>query len=640
MLKLLAIMLLMTSTQREGAIPQQDEEAQETQEEKDPQKEETAEEDRLTYQEVVIVTAARQEQPVGEAISMVSVLTAEELERTPALVLDDQLRRVPGFSIFRRSNSIASHPTTQGVSLRGIGPSGTSRSLVLFDGIPLNDPFGGWVYWNRIPPAALEAVEVSRGATSQLYGSSALGGTLQLRPRAPRPDTWNIDGQFGNRETFDVNVLASDRRDELGYVVAGRVFDTDGFFIVKEEDRGAVDRPATVEFQNFFGRVEYKRFHAGVNLYREERNNGTEIQVNDSWLALVEGGVQGESWQFRFHSQFQELNSSFSRILPDRSMEFKTAEQHFPSKGFGSSLTWQPGTGFLLGADWRQARWEGEVQNLTGVFAQNLMTPHRRVDVLLGARVDAWENQETQTSFNPRAGVLIRAAPTVTLRSSLYRGFRAPTLNELYRPFRVGNIVTEGNPNLDEEHLWGIEGGVDLHPTSSVLVRLNGYWNTLEDPVSNVTLSVTPELVTRQRQNLGSATIKGLEAEARYRFASRWEARTAYLYSDAVVDETDVRLPQVPRHQAVIGLEFFGPLQVGVEGRVVGEQFEDDLNELPLAGYGVVDVMARRSVSTMLDVYVAVENLFDQEYAVGRLPEERLGTPRLVHGGIRFRLSP
>ena len=593
----------------------------------------------VAHRETVVVTAARREQALGEAVSLVSVLDAEDLRRSPALVLDDHLRRIPGFSLFRRSSSLSSHPTTQGVSLRGIGPSGTSRSLVLFDGIPLNDPFGGWVYWNRIPTLALEQVEVARGATSQLYGSSALGGTLQLRPLEPGPGRFEIMAEVGNRETYDVSALASEKKGDWGYLLSGRVFDTGGFFIVSEEERGAVDTPARVEFQSFLGRVEYKRAHAGVNLFREKRNNGTQIQENNSWLALVDGGLEGQSWRLRLYSQFQELNSTFSRVLPDRSQEFKTADQHFPSSGFGSSFTWQPSGEILLGADWRQARWEEKVQNLSGVFAQYLESVHPRLDVLVGARFDVWENQSTETSFNPRAGLLFRADPAVTVRGSLYRGFRAPTLNELYRPFRTGNIITQANPGLAEEHLWGFEGGVDIHPSPALLIRLNGFWNTLKDPVSNVTVSVSPELILRQRQNLGSGTIKGVEAEAVRRLTSRWALRASYLYSQAVVDETGRLFPQVPRHQGLVGLEYLGPIQFRVEGRFLSQQYEDDLNQLPLAGYGVLDLQVRKPLAEQLELFVSVENLFDREYAVGRLPIERLGTPRLIHGGVRLRLG-
>ena len=592
----------------------------------------------VAHRETIVVTAARQEQALGEAISLVSVLDADDLSRSPALVLDDHLRQIPGFSLFRRSGSLSSHPTTQGVSLRGIGPSGTSRSLVLFDGIPLNDPFGGWVYWNRIPTLALEQVEVSRGAASQLYGSSALGGTIQLRPRKPSPGRLEFRAEMGNRETYDVSALASDRKGDWGYIVSGRAFDTDGFFVVSEEERGAVDTPARVEFQSFLGRVQYKRAYAGVNLFREDRNNGTRIQVNNSWLTLVEGGVDGPTWRLRLYSQFQELNSTFSRVLPDRSQEFKTAEQHFPSSGYGSSFTWQPSGKILVGADWRQARWEEEVQNLSGVFAQYLESIHPRLELLVGARFDVWENQSTETSFNPRAGLLFRADPAVTIRGSVYRGFRAPTLNELYRPFRAGNIVTQANPGLAEEHLWGWEGGLDFHPDPALLIRLNGFWNRLQDPVSNVTLSVSPQLILRQRQNLGSGTIQGFEAEVVRRLTSRWALRASYLYSQAVVDETGRLFPQVPRHQGLAGIEYLGSIQFRADGRFLSRQFEDDLNQLPLAGYGVLDLHVRKPLGERLELFLSVENLLDRKYAVGRLPIERLGTPRLIHGGVRLSL--
>src|ERR671929_131193 len=104
---------------------------------------------------------------------------------TSAATLDDALRQVPGFTLFRRTGSRVANPTSQGVSLRGVGASGASRALVLADGIPLNDPFGGWVYWGRVPRASVERIEVLRGGASSLYGSSALGGVVNLITRRP-----------------------------------------------------------------------------------------------------------------------------------------------------------------------------------------------------------------------------------------------------------------------------------------------------------------------------------------------------------------------------------------------------------------------------------------------------------------------
>ncbi len=100
---------------------------------------------RLTEERVNVVT--RTEQQIGEMPASATVVRAEEIKQSPAVAADDILRQVPTFSLFRRTSSLAAHPTTQGVSLRGVGPSGVSRTLVLIDDVPFNDPFGGWVYW-------------------------------------------------------------------------------------------------------------------------------------------------------------------------------------------------------------------------------------------------------------------------------------------------------------------------------------------------------------------------------------------------------------------------------------------------------------------------------------------------------------
>src|SRR5687767_12835844 len=94
----------------------------------------------------------------AETPASVTVLDRLAVQQTAGVNLDDRLRVIPGFSNFRRSSSLVAHPTTQGVSLRGIGSTGASRTLVLWDAIPLNDPFGGWVYWTRVSPEDLERV--------------------------------------------------------------------------------------------------------------------------------------------------------------------------------------------------------------------------------------------------------------------------------------------------------------------------------------------------------------------------------------------------------------------------------------------------------------------------------------------------
>jgi iron complex outermembrane recepter protein len=596
-----------------------------------------SEEEPPSIHEVIVVTAARQEQRITDAVSLTSLIPADEIVNSPSLVLDDILRRVPGFSLFRRSSSLAAHPTTQGVSLRGIGPSGASRTLVLFDGIPLNDPFGGWVYWNRIPLLALRGVEVVRGATSPLYGTSALGGTIQLLPRRPTADTLEFRGRMGSAGSYDMDFFGSDTFREAGYLVSGRIFTTDGFYLVGPQERGAVDRPADVDFQSFFGRFYYKGLRTGVNLFSERRVNGTSLQTNRSRIGLFEAGWEQAGWRADFYTQLNSFQSSFSRILPDRSQEFLTANQDFPSNAVGTSITWNAAGNLLLGADWRRVAWDGTGQNLAGLFVQDLLTLHPRADFLVGVRFDLWENVRVQTGVNPRVGLLFRATDFLTLRSSAYRGFRAPTLNELYRPFRVGNIETLENPELDEEFLWGGELGGDFHPVRSVLLRVNFFYNTLKDPVSNVTLSTSPELILRQRQNLGGARVRGLETELALQ-RDRWSLTAAYLYSLARVEDSPLLLPQVPRNQASMAVGWEGFVNPLFQTRWVSSQFEDDRNQLRLGGFVLFDANVRKSLTDNLELFFSVENILNKNYAVGRTPVEQLGSPRLAYGGLFLRL--
>ena len=168
-----------------------------------------AEED--VWRESIVVSVSRAEQQEADVAANVTVLDAKDLQRTAALTADDALRQVPGFSLFRRSSSLVAHPTSQGVSLRGIGPSGVSRTLVLLDGVPLNDPFGGWVYWSRVPLASLERVEVMRGGSSSLWGNFALGGVVQLFTESPTTGTFSLMAEAGDHQTGQLDVSAGER---------------------------------------------------------------------------------------------------------------------------------------------------------------------------------------------------------------------------------------------------------------------------------------------------------------------------------------------------------------------------------------------------------------------------------------------
>src|SRR5437867_9447270 len=198
--------------------------------------------DEPTPLEPVVVTVTRIEQKAGEAPASVTVLTREDIRLSPSQTLDDLLRQVPGFSLFRRSSSLVTHPTTQGLSLRGVGPSGTSRALVLVDGIPVSGAFGGWVYWDRIPLQGIEQIEVVRGGGSSVWGNYALGGVVQVLSRRPVERAVYFDGSYGTQNTMNFDLLVHEVQGPFRVALEGSFFKTDGYFGQPFAEPGADDR--------------------------------------------------------------------------------------------------------------------------------------------------------------------------------------------------------------------------------------------------------------------------------------------------------------------------------------------------------------------------------------------------------------
>ncbi len=586
--------------------------------------------------ETLTVTATGEPETLDSSASYVSKLDRERLAAPGPAALDQRLRQLPAFSLFRRSDSRYAHPTTQGFSLRGMAASGASRALALFDGLPLNDPFGGWVHWNRIPAQALESVEVVHGGGSQLYGGSALSGVLQLLPRRAIDTGLEARLETGERQAHDAELFHGGRRGAWAWQAAGRAFETDGFHLLDAADRGAVDRPADLRFQNLFARAHRGDFHLGLNAYREARGNGTALQENETDLTLLEAGLTRPNWRWRAYAQRGVFKNVFSRVAADRDQEFITANQRFESDALGSALTWRPAPGWRIGGDWRYAEWDGREQNLLGAFAQRSATLHDRLELLAGARLDFWRGAKTRGEISPRLGLAYRPHESWTGRASVYRGFRAPTLNELHRPFRVGSVITDANQGLDAETAWGAETGFDYYPRAHALFRFNAFYNRLDDAIGNATLSVADGVIRRQRQNLGGVDLWGVEIEAVYTLG-RWSARAAGQYNRNRVDDSGRRLPQSPRVRASAEATWRGWLEASLQGRCESAQFDDDLNRFELAGYALFDLQLRKRLTGDWQVYGSVENLFDRRYAFSKTPLERLGAPRGVSVGARWR---
>jgi outer membrane receptor protein involved in Fe transport len=644
--------------------------------------------------ETVTVVASRTPQAVQEAPAPVYVLHSREIRRTSAPALDAALSRVPSFSLFRRSSSLASHPTTHGVSLRGIGASGASRTLVLVDGVPENDAFGNWVHWSTLPLLQIDHVELTGSGLSTLYGSSALAGAISVVTRRPPGETLDLRVTGGTLGSFEVEGYGGREAGQWRISGGGRLFRTGGYIAVAPEVRGPVDdevnaRHATANWraERVFSRAVV--VHTG-RVFAEDRENGTPLQDNDTRELLLTGGLRmdvgGGALQADGFTRTQRFRSTFSAIGPGRAFETLTLSQRVPSVEAGAGSQWSRGWSahrLVVGGDIRGvgATDDEEVfvagthtrdrlidanQIVGGMFVQDGWRLGSRLDVTLSLRADGWRNYDasrrevvlatgagidtpltsrTAGSLTPRGSIVARVGGGVIARAAAYGGFRAPSLNELYRPFRVGNVVTEGNDALGAERLTGVEGGAN-GSKGRFSWQATVFWTSLDDPISNVTISSTPALITRQRQNLGRARVAGTELGAEWRTDSA-VFRTAWFATSATVREfpadpslVGLRLPQVPPYRGSIQASWRAPwrLDFDVLARVEGERFDDDQNLLGLAPYGVVDVRVARDLGR-LELFLSADNLFDRRYAVQATPVEILGTPRtvVVGGTVRLR---
>ncbi len=650
----------------------------------------------------VVVTATRLEQKIGDVPASVTVLGRKDVSQSPYQTVDDLLRQVPGFSLFRRSSSVVSHPTTQGVSLRGIGPSGTSRALVLLDGVPINDPFGGWVYWDKIPLQSIEQIEVVRGGGSSVWGNYALSGVINIITRRPTERAAFFDGSYGNQNTLNLDLLVTEAQGPFRLSLEGSHFDTDGYPVVSASRRGRIDIDAYSKHDTFNGRTELvlsrdlSVFLRG-SYYDEGRGNGTPLQFNTTQSGSIAGGGQlrtpdGSEWSFTVFADFQQFHSTFSAQAADRNSETLALDQKVPTTGVGSGLQWSRRFGshlLLAGTDFRWVEGEtdervfnagaflrnrvaGGQQILAGLFVQDVYTPIPQLELVGGARLDYWQAfqgfrrdtpppagvppsqsfaDQDETAVSPRVAALWHITPTTDLRASAYQGFRVPTINELYRVFRVRSDVTVANAGLKPERLTGGELGWQQRwgPFEG---RVTGFWNEVKDLVVNVTLSsplpdCPPGTTCRQRQNIDLARIRGFETELELRPARDWRIVASHIFTDArVVDApqqpalTGKRLAQVPEQTASLSVRYENPVwfNAAVTGRYVGQQWEDDLNTLSLGSYFLVDLFVSRRIARWGEIYLGIQNLFDRTYTTGRTSDGvvSIGAPFLVNGGVRL----
>jgi vitamin B12 transporter len=620
----------------------------------------------------------------GDAALSLVIIERDRILNSGSNRLESVLADIAGQAQFRRSDSRSANATSQGITLRGLGGNASSRALLVMDGVPQADPFGGWVAFPAFATGRLDRIRVTRGGGTGYWGAGALAGTIELDSvggDALNPFTGSI--AYGSRNSLDAQGSVGLKRDGGFAMISAAYGRGDGFVPIVARNRGPVDRAAPYEQASANLRVVVRiapdtEAQVTATAFTDSRERGTDFSRNtsegvDGAIRLVGRGRWG--WQALAYVQNRNFTSDFAAVNAARTTATQTLSQYdTPATGWGGRLELAPPVGsgitLRLGADTRQLtgqtnelftyvsgaptrqREAGGRTGTTGLFADASIEAGI-VTATVSGRIDWWriENgrlleitlatgapfttsrfaDRSGSELTGRAGVAVKAADWLTLRTAAYRGWRLPTLNELYRPFRVGPDATAANALLNPERLTGVDAGFTLNPADGVSIGVTGFWNRMDDTIANVTQGTGPGSfpgvgfvaaggIYRQRQNLDALEVWGWEVDASVR-QGPFTLRASFSHVDPTIRATGAAAPldglrpaQTPRNSVSAGVDYAGSLfTASATLRHIASQFEDDLNNRTLGAATMVDALLLVPISKGISLEGRVENLFDAE---------------------------
>lgn len=659
----------------------------------------------------VVVTGARLPPAAGEAAFSVTRLNEADLRAEQRL--DEALAAVPAVSLFRRTSSLSANPTTQGISLRAVAPSGAGRTLVTLDGVPLNDPFGGWVIWSQAPTESLSGLDIVRGAGAGPYGAGALTGVISLRER---DDGAVLNASVANRGGARLSASGATAFGPVRLVASGLYEISDGYTPVRGAGAGVADTLLDLEVRSAALRADLPIADAAVSLrasaFEEDRGSGlagARATAGGSLLSAMAAAAPDADrpgWRLQVWRRESDLANRSVVVAADRATTTPANDQYeTPATGWGLNAALRRTTVSGIGrAEWEigaDARFsEGETRErfrfMAGSFTRNRVAGGETSVVGAyaegsssigpwlvagGLRLDQWRNlrgrrlERDLTTGAPtldetdpdRSGEVVSARLGVrraiglgqALRLAAYSGFRPATLNELHRPFRVGNDLTEANAALAPERLAGVEAGWAWTGERASLTT-TVFWTEVEQAVVNVTVGVGPGVfpragfvpaggVLRRRMNAGTIEATGLEVDGRFEIGEALFVRAALSATDARIDGgalapqlTGLRPAQAPVWSVTGGLDWRAGarLTLSADLRWESRRFDDDLNSRGLDAALTADFRADWAITPSTTLWLAADNLFDAEVEVSETATgvAGLGPPRTFIVGVRLSL--
>lgn len=655
----------------------------------------------------IVVTGRGLDAAPGDRVYDIVTIDRDRIQANASSRLESILSDVAGLQQFRRSDSRSANPTSQGISLRGIGGNASSRALLILDGVPQADPFGGWVAFPAYASGRLGRIRVTRGGGSGYQGPGALAGTIELDSATPdqlSPLSGSV--AYGSRDSVDAQGSAALVRGSGFATLSGAYARGDGFTPTVAENRGPVDRAAPYEqasaaLRTVIGVGAKTELQLNASAFTDTRDRGVDFTTNrstgaDASLRLVGRGRWGYS--ALAYLQTRSFASSFNSVNATRTSVTQSLDQYnTPATGLGARFEILPPLGesitLRLGADVRDVsgktqelftyvnaqptrrRQAGGSSRTTGLFADGSLVAGD-LTFSLGGRIDWWRieggylTERTLTGLGApltafaypdrdgseatgRGGIAWAVVDGVTLRTAAYRGWRLPTLNELYRPFRVGSDATFGNAAVSPERLEGVEGGVTLTPATSVSIAATYFYNRLKNAIANVTTATPPQVLPgvttyRIRQNLDAIRAHGFELDASWRpgpigLQASWSHTNSRVEGSGIAATLDgLRPAQTPRDQVSGTIDgHYRDAALSLTLRHIARQFEDDQNIRVLAPATTLDAYAALPIARGFVAELRGENLFDARVEAGVTGAgivER-ATPRTLWAGLRYAMK-
>ena len=640
---------------------------------------------------IVVVGRGLPDSPATPAYDLVTI-DRETIAASASGRIEDVLSSVAGFSQFRRSDSRSSNPSNQGATLRALGGNASSRALVLLDGVPVANPFFGYIPFSALSPDRLGRVRVTRGGGSGAFGAGAVSGTIELESGDPQ-SLGTINGQalVDQRGETQASLTVAPTLGQ-GFAVASAAWDRgQGFYTTPRNQR--VPASVRAKYESWSGALravapltDSVEVQASALVYNDARTlrfDGADSTSSGQQASLRLVGRGAWAFDVLVYLQAQD----FSNVVISSTSFRKTLDQaSTPSTGYGGKLELRPPVGashvLRLGADLRIAegslyeepfsavtgqrtalRRAGGRNGDLGFYAEDDWTLGKLI-LTAGIRADRWRVTQgffreanavgvvtTDTRFadrsgwesNFRGGAVWQAGDHLSVRAAAYTGFRQPTLNELYRPFVVFPVTTRANAALKNERLQGYEAGLELTPVPALSFTLTAFDNRLKDAIANVTLSAT----TRQRRNVDAIRARGLELGGQARFGTvSFDGSLAWTQAKVEASGTSAALDgkrpaQVPRLSAS-GTLAWAPQpgwRLAATLRHTGAQFEDDLQTDVLPAATTLDTVVQVPLGHGVSALLRAENLFDERIVTrNQAGSIDLGTPRTVWAGVRVGL--